>query len=153
VNVEIKNSPNDEGFDATLSLADDVATALTARGEPGRFLVSCFHLPTLDRVRAVRPGLATGWLVVGVPDVDDAIATARGHGHQAIHPHVDAVTERLLSGCHEAGIACNTWTCDEPARMRELAAWGVDGICTNVPEVCLAVLGRRRPSAPSAGGA
>jgi glycerophosphoryl diester phosphodiesterase len=27
------------------------------------------------------------------------------------------------------------WTCDEPDDIRRFAEWGVDGICTNVPEV------------------
>ena len=33
----------------------------------------------------------------------------------------------------------NTWTCDDPARIRQLVAWGVDGICTNVPDAVLAI--------------
>ena len=36
---------------------------------------------------------------------------------------------------HAAGLAVNTWTCDDPDRIRELIGWGVDGICTNVPDV------------------
>ena len=31
----------------------------------------------------------------------------------------------------------NTWTCDDPVRMAELIEWGIDGICTNVPDVAL----------------
>ena len=44
--------------------------------------------------------------------------------------------------CHGAGIEVNTWTCDDPLRMAELVDWGIDGICTNVPDVALEVLGR-----------
>ncbi|MTA29244.1 MAG: glycerophosphodiester phosphodiesterase, partial [Actinobacteria bacterium] len=36
----------------------------------------------------------------------------------------------------------NTWTCDDPARMQELIDWGIDGICTNIPDVALAVVAR-----------
>jgi glycerophosphoryl diester phosphodiesterase len=48
----------------------------------------------------------------------------------------------MIDRCHAAGIAVNTWTCDDPERMAELIEWGIDGICTNVPDVALSVLGR-----------
>jgi glycerophosphoryl diester phosphodiesterase len=37
----------------------------------------------------------------------------------------------------------NTWTCDDPERMAELLEWGIDGICTNVPDVALHTLANR----------
>jgi glycerophosphoryl diester phosphodiesterase len=45
-----------------------------------------------------------------------------------------------VARCRGAGLALNTWTCDEPGWIRDLAAWGVDGICTNVPDLARAVL-------------
>jgi glycerophosphoryl diester phosphodiesterase len=52
-------------------------------------------------------------------------------GHAALHPHHAAVTPELIDAAHRAGISINTWTVDEPDRIRELAAAGVDGIITN----------------------
>jgi glycerophosphoryl diester phosphodiesterase len=37
-------------------------------------------------------------------------------------------------------VAVNVWTCDDAEAMARLAGWGVDGICTNVPDVAVAVL-------------
>ena len=67
VNVEIKNWPDDVDFDPSLAVVDRVVDALAARpaGERDRVLVSCFHLPSLDRVRERSPALATAWLVSG----------------------------------------------------------------------------------------
>jgi glycerophosphoryl diester phosphodiesterase len=45
-----------------------------------------------------------------------------------------------VDACHAACIAVNVWTCDEPARQRELADWGVDGICTNRPDLAVDAL-------------
>lgn len=137
VNVEIKNAPGEPDFDPTDDVAEQVAHALLARGESARFLVSSFRLTTVDRVRAVTRGLATAWLVVRPdPDVVDVLL---GHGHRALHPEVGAVDLDLVRACHAAGLQLNVWTCDDPARQRELVAWGVDGICTNVPDVALAI--------------
>jgi glycerophosphoryl diester phosphodiesterase len=44
---------------------------------------------------------------------------------------------------HDNGLAVNTWTCDDPERMSELIDWGIDGICTNIPDVALRVLANR----------
>ena len=34
----------------------------------------------------------------------------------------------------------NVWTLDDPDAMVRLAGWGVDGICTNLPDVAVAAL-------------
>jgi glycerophosphoryl diester phosphodiesterase len=67
------------------------------------------------------------------------IARTAAAGHVAIHPWVTTLDEASVRAAHGAGLAVNTWTCDDPTRIRELIAWGVDGICTNVPDVALAV--------------
>jgi len=63
--------------------------------------------------------------------LDGLVAT----GHAALHPWVGALTRELVDACHARGLAVNTWTCDDPDRMDELVAWGVDGICTNRPDL------------------
>ena len=70
---------------------------------------------------------------------DGVVARTAAAGHVAVHPWVDTLTEAAVRAAHGAGLAVNTWTCDDADRMRELIAWGVDGICTNVPDVALAV--------------
>jgi glycerophosphoryl diester phosphodiesterase len=168
VNVEIKNWPGDVDFDASLALVDTVVSALLARpaDERARLLVSCFHLPSVDRVRDLAPDLATAWLVIGpgvgagTPGVDGTTGSDTGvdpvaamvaetaeHGHRALHPHHAFVTPELVERAHAAGVAVNTWTCDDPDRIRWLADIGVDGIVTNAPDLALSALGRRaRPS-------
>jgi len=68
------------------------------------------------------------------------VSTLTSRGHVALHPWVQLLARDVIERCHDAGIAVNTWTCDDPQRMRELIEWGIDGICTNVPDVALAVL-------------
>lgn len=147
VNVEIKNSPFDGDFDPTLGVAEQVVEVLLARplGERAHVLVSCFDLPTLDRVRQLAPGLATGWLTMGFATVAQDMAAVAERGHRAVHPHHQAVDVDVVARAHDAGLAVNAWTCDEPDRIRWLAAIGVDAVITNVPDVALAALGRATP--------
>ncbi len=137
VNVEIKNDPRDPDFDPGDTIADDTVAALRARGEDERWLISSFRLETVDRCRALAP-LRTAWLTEAVPD--DVVATLVERGHVALHPWVGLLEQRVVDACHAAGLHVNTWTCDDEARMAELASWGVDGICTNVPDVALTLL-------------
>ena len=144
VNIEIKNWPDDRDFDPTEALAASVVALLDARGEVSsrRYLISAFHLPTVDRVRDLAPALPTAWLVIGNDDLAAQIDRAARHGHRAIHPHHAFVNEEVVARAHDAGLALNTWTCDEPDRIRWLSDIGVDAVVTNVPDVALAALGR-----------
>jgi len=101
---------------------------------------SLIDLVALDGVHHLDPDLATGWLTPPGFDQHAALDTAGGRGHRALHPHHEAVTASLVDRAHEVGLAVNTWTVDDPGRIRELAAMGVDGIITNVPDVALAAL-------------
>ena len=69
----------------------------------------------------------------------EQLAATAAAGHVAIHPHVEALDAGVIHAAHVAGLAVNTWTCDDPERIRRLIAWGIDGICTNVPDLALAV--------------
>lgn len=148
VNVEIKNWVYDSDFDETLAIADAVAAALAGRSQAERraFVVSCFHQPTVDRARKVlddlAPEVGVGWLLWNVDDPVDLVASAVEGGYGALHPHFTAVTPELVDRAHEAGVAINTWTCNDPETIAWLAEIGTDGIITDNPELALRTLGR-----------
>lgn len=141
VNVEIKNDPSEPDFDATDHIAERVVQALARRGENERWLISSFRLETVNRCRLVEPTIATAWLTEGIPP--DAIDLAHRFGHRAVHPYYEFVTQDFVDRCHARGIEVNVWTCDDPVAILRLAGWGIDGICTNVPDLALETLGRR----------
>jgi glycerophosphoryl diester phosphodiesterase len=144
VNVEIKNWPDDKDFDASERLAEQVVALLDQRGElaSGRFLISCFHLPTVDRVHELAPGLPTAWLLGLVDDPARLVDKVAEHGHVAVHPHHLFVDQTFVDRAHAAGLKLNTWTCNDPDRIRELAGIGVDALVTDVPDVARRALGR-----------
>ena len=140
VNVEIKNAPQDPDFDAEHAIAARVAAVVSDRDQ---ILVSCFNLAPLDAFRLVDPATPTGWLTVPAWDQARAVTQAADRGHLALHPHESAVTAELVEAAHRAGLAVNTWTVDDPERMRQLATVGVDAVITNVVDVAIRTL---RPS-------
>lgn len=139
VNIEIKNWHEDPDYDPSDRLAVTVTDHLASRGEDHRWLISSFSRHTIDACRTVRPTVRTAWLTVGVPDerIDRVARDLAGTGHTAYHPWVEALTLACVEACHAHGLAVNTWTCDDPTRMAELIEWGIDGICTNVPDVAI----------------
>lgn len=142
INVEIKNSENEGGHDPTMAVVAPTIAAMQARGSEWahRWLLSSFNLATMDHCRLVAPGIPTALLVDDA--TDEAIAAAVAGGHVAIHPWAETLTTERVSACHSAGLLVNIWTCNEPERLVELDAMGVDGVCTDVPDVALESLGR-----------
>ena len=51
---------------------------------------------------------------------------------QAIHPHYSLIDADLMAWARGQGCAVNTWTVNEPAEARRLAAVGVDVIISDV---------------------
>jgi glycerophosphoryl diester phosphodiesterase len=143
VNVEIKNSKTEPGYDATMAMVAPVIDELRRRG-PGstdRWLISSFSWSTVAACRKYAPEIATGCLTsapVDEPTIE-RLATA---GHRALHPWEAQLDEALMERCRRHGLAVNTWTCNDPDRLVELAGLGVDGVCTDVPDVALEALGR-----------
>lgn len=140
VNIEIKNIPGESDFDDTCALADEVVELLHARNGVDRVLLSCFHLATIDRVRQIDASLATGFLTLLEPTAIDGVPLAATRGHGAIHPYHLFVDEVLVAAAHEAGLAVNAWTVNEPDDVRRLVELGVDGIVTDVPDVVRSIL-------------
>lgn len=140
VNIEIKNLPEDPDFDGENLVADAVAGLIAAYLGPERALVSSFNVDAADAVRAADPAVATAFLY-GFLDPAQAVARAKAHRMAAIHPFDPCVDAALVRRAHDAGLAVNVWTVNDPDRMAELVAMGVDGIITDTPDVARSVIG------------
>lgn len=136
VNIELKNSPSEEGFDDSCRVADDVVALLAARRWRDEVLLSSFHAATMDRVTELAPGLSTALVSPLTSPAADSIRRAIAGGHGAIHPFVAFVTAELVDAAHDAGLRVNVWTVNHPESIREMFALEVDGIFTdNIPAV------------------
>ena len=142
INIEIKNSPFEPGYDPDEGTAAAVAELVAGRPDTERDLVivSSFTLPTVDAVKAAAPAIRTGVLVLPGADPHWAVDVAVEHGHDAIHPEYRTIEPPVVTHAHDAGLTVAAWTVDDPDKMRELVEWDVDIIITNQVETAIAAL-------------
>ncbi|MEQ8841191.1 MAG: glycerophosphodiester phosphodiesterase [Acidimicrobiales bacterium] len=135
VNIEIKNLPDEPDYDADHAVVDAVAGLAQAYLGPERTLISSFNMDSVDRMHRVDPSLPCAWLFFQMTDPASVVARAVAHEMAAIHPFDNLVDRAMVRRAHEEGLRVNVWTVDDPDRMATLIEIGVDGICTNVPDV------------------
>ena len=118
--------------------------ARTVRGLAAEDVVLSFQRWALLEARRSRPDLRLlqhvgyGVSIRGASHYATAVGFEQGR-----------VTERGLARARALGLATTVYTVNEPARMRELVALGVDGIFTDRPDLLRAELSppRARPAA------
>lgn len=137
---------------------DEIVAAVRSRDLAERTMTSGTEIPTIEVLGELAPELSRGWTIPRVsrdwtksrvlrPLVLGGMATLRARlprrvaqiaprlGVEAIWVHHGLATKALASTAHGAGCILVAWTVDDAPRMRELAAMGVDGICTNDPRL------------------
>jgi glycerophosphoryl diester phosphodiesterase len=131
VNVEIKNAPQDPGFDPSESVAGLTAAAIEEAGWTSRVIVSSFQVATLRAVQAADGRLALGALWGFADDPGVALQQAADAGFDAVHPFVTFVTADLVGRAHELGLAVHVWTVNAPDDLRAMVALGADAVITD----------------------
>ncbi len=123
--VEVKGL--DPRYDARLLHAIDLGP------NPGGYAVHSFDHRIIRRLGALRPALPRGvlsssYLVQPLAPLEDTGAGTlwqeRGFVDRALVLAVHAIERRVF-----------VWTVDQPEEMRRLMSLGVDGLCTNLPDV------------------
>jgi len=103
-----------------------------------RVVVLSFDMATLLAVRKRNPAAMTGYLFDW--PYPDAVERAIRVGARQLAPRGDLVTPALIEQAQRADLQIVTWTINEPAQMRHLAAAGVHGIMTDYPDRLVAAL-------------
>ncbi|MEX0991576.1 MAG: glycerophosphodiester phosphodiesterase [Actinomycetota bacterium] len=141
--IEIKNWPQQPGFDPDHGQVEAVIRELDDAGFSGPVLLASFNWASVDRARVLAPGMPTGLLSVsGVADPGLALERAGEGGHAFVLPHVsDLVAEgpAFVGSAHEAGVRVGTWVVDEENAVRTLFSWGVDAVATDDPAMAVAL--------------
>jgi glycerophosphoryl diester phosphodiesterase len=148
LNLELKADSDQEA----IAVAEAVAPILNTlpSSDPLRhgILISSFNLAAITRMRKLVPWARFGALYGGRTWTRATmLTTARKFGVNAIHPHPRILTEETVRAAHDAGLHVNVWTANRLSTIRQLIAWGVDGIFSDYPERVVTV--RRLASAPT----
>jgi glycerophosphoryl diester phosphodiesterase len=141
VNVEIKNAPQDPGWDPGEAVAALTAAAIEEAGWTDRVIVSSFQATTLRAVQAADARLVLGALWGFTAEPGPALEEAAGAGFRAVHPFVASVTPELVQRAHAAGLAINVWTVNAPEDLRSMVGLGVDTLITDRLRDALAIAG------------
>lgn len=81
----------------------------------------------------LRRSLATG--ILSSSYVLDPAAALRAAGARDYWQHASLIDQALVDAVHDAGGRVVAWTVNAPDQARELATLGVDGLCSDVPDI------------------
>ena len=133
--VEVKSLP--PKFD------DRLLEALRRGPNPDAYAVHAFDHRIVRRLGARSPALRRG--VLSASYAVRPLVALQDAGATVLWQERTLVDRLLVDALHGAAMQLIVWTVDEPADMAQLLALGVDGICTNRPEI-----GRRAVDARAA---
>ncbi|WP_396212960.1 glycerophosphodiester phosphodiesterase [Gemmatimonas sp.] len=83
-------------------------------------------------VRGLRPATPIGLLSASYPLSLPGVLD--GSGAEAFWQHADLIDASLVHNAHAAGVRVIAWTVNSAPHARRLAAWGVDALCTDIPD-------------------
>lgn len=129
-NVEIKPTPGRERETGAAVALDTLALWRDAQVLP---LMSSFKEAALDACRDAAPSLPRALLVDELPA--DWLARLERLECVALDANHKHVTRDVVEAAHRAGYRVCCWTVNDPARVTELGAWGVDTVITDAIDV------------------
>ena len=128
IDVEIKGSPW-----PYLGIEERVVDLIRRHEMTDQTIVISFDHPTVARVKALAPEIATGTLWSCRPM--DPVAVARGAGANAIMPQWSYCDAETVERAHAAGLSVHPWSPSDPGVVKALIGLGVDSICSNHPDI------------------
>lgn len=143
--------PDDVGLVVEIkarAAADAVVAAV--RDHPvrssGRLAAISFDEQAIDRVRELDPEIKTGYLLVPTQPIEPALVWATEHGHTGVFPwegDIGVDPMPLLAQASAFGREIGCYVVNDRERMQHLAAVGLWGFVTDVPDLAREALGPR----------
>ncbi|MGQ0608226.1 MAG: glycerophosphodiester phosphodiesterase [Chloroflexota bacterium] len=126
--------------------ADAVVEAVAGHAvrASGRLAVISFDEHAIERVRELDRDIKTGYLLVPTQPIEPALVWATEHGHTGVFPWdgdlgLDPLPLMAQAQAYGREIGC--YVVNDPERMQHLAACGLWGFVTDVPDIAREALG------------
>jgi glycerophosphoryl diester phosphodiesterase len=135
-NIEIKNDSN--------VAADQLCSAIKARGIETNVLVASFHDKAMVQFRKVcqnvatsmAPGEIRAFVIAAHLRVSRFVPTPSTAVQVPVHASgLDLTDTRVIAAFKARGIKLHYWTINDPAQMEDLIARGADGLLTDYVEM------------------
>lgn len=155
-NIETKTFPDHPDWSVDgATMARAVVAAADRAGVTDRILVQSFDWRVTHAIRAERPEIALSYLTSAGTvraarlwwDADGPAAfggsvphavSAMGGGSWG--PEYVDLSAALVAEAHGLGLKVRPWTVNDPADMRRLLDWGVDGLITDRPDIAREIM-------------
>jgi glycerophosphoryl diester phosphodiesterase len=150
--IEVKTDPAHPDSSASAPvLADATLAVVDAAGAAGRVTIEAFDWRVQRHIRRLRPDIRLAWLTragtvgypslwldlpVAAPSVPAAVAA---EGGPIWAPDHTGLTRAEVDEAHALGLSVLPWTVNQPADMRRLIEWGVDGLISDWPDLGMRV--------------
>ena len=113
-----------------------VVSAIRSSGK--QCAVHSFDHRISRRVHELDPTIPVGILQTSYPV--DPLRSLHDAGARDLWQHWDLIDETLIDRVRGDGARIIAWTVNDPVVARRLVAWGVDGLCTDVPAIMRSVV-------------
>lgn len=130
VNIELK----------TAGVENEVLKIIERTGMENNILISSFLHGTLATIRDLNKDTATAILFEN--PIEDISQYALDFAANAINPHHNLISHELVAEAHAETLKVYPWTVNDLQRMKQLYAFGADGLITDYPDLALEILQR-----------
>lgn len=125
----------------------ELVDAVERAGLAGPTLYSSFHRGVLKKLETLRADWPRG-LIIGDPRsglarrflLGSILRWSARHRLTSLHIEEHWVVPSSLDKMRAAGFRLAVWTVDDPVRITMLAAFGIDAVITNKPDLAVATL-------------
>lgn len=139
-NIETKCKPSTDNIfhPEPAKFVDLLMTVIIEKKIENRVIIQSFDVRTLQYLHQKIASIKTAYLFEGITTkpLAERLQTL-GFTPTIYSPAYQLVTKKQIEYCHKNGIQIIPWTVNDSTKIKQLKAWGVDGIISDYPNLAI----------------